>query len=204
MSFRIGFFDLFSYTLPGVIYFLAGLNIAHALSLWEIPFALSQLSFAHILAVGAFAYMLGLLCDPIARRWYKLFVSKNAIEERIEELQQMHKSRVNLRFDKNDWPIFLAYIKKESMEVADDIEKFNATHIMLRNISFALLLLGMLQLLSLMYPEFVWIHLPAALFFFLFSVIAIRQSIKYESWFISMIFESIVARKTSLADFVAE
>jgi hypothetical protein len=149
MSIRIGIYDFFAYTLPGVFYLLISLFGLVVFGVVEIELSilrsLSLFSFVILLAAG---YIVGLLLDPVAYRWSRLFQKSNreAVEFAFERFKTQH-AWLKLDFEPADWGIMLFAIKSRSIDVAMDVEQHNVASIMLRNISLGLAMLSVTLLL---------------------------------------------------------
>lgn len=200
MSIRIGVYDLFSHTLPGVIYLFSIIYVVKLYDPTSIPIDFFNLSIGQMVIYGTLSYIITILLDPFANFWFRIFISKSAAANRLQELDKIHH-KISLNFKPHEWPIFLAFIKQESMEVATDIERFKATHVMLRNIGFGLLIFGLIQLVMFFARKFSLSHFFTAIPCFIFSIIAIKQGAKYDSWFYSMIYEAIAARTRTIKEY---
>ena len=106
MSIRVGLYDFFAYTLPGVFYLsIVGFWLNTA-GLLVVDFASLKDAWGVItlVVVGA-GYILGLLIDdPLAYRWMRLFQgrNRNAAKAAFDEFMQQH-SWVNINYEPQDW-----------------------------------------------------------------------------------------------------
>ena len=196
MSIRIGLYDFFAYTLPGVFYLLI---VAFGLVIFgfvKIDFqSLSNLSlFSFLLFLGG-GYLVGLLLDPLAYRWGRLF-QKRTRDARKLAFETFHNDHpwVTLNFKSGDWGILLRTIKSRSSEAAIDIEQHNVASIMLRNISFGLALIAGLYLLFFFVVSNSFWNLLLAGTSFGLSYTAIRRSKVRRHWFYIAILEAVVAQ----------
>ncbi len=178
MSLRIGLYDFFAYTLPGVLYILVityGLNLFGFVNIDLSLFSnLSLFSFLILVGTG---YIVGLLLEPLTQRWGLLFHRRvGKIEDAAyNEFHKQH-SWLELNFNSDDWPLLLFAIKNRSIEQATDIELFNVYSKMLRSISLALLLASVIFLLFFFtISANVWNLVLVAVAFY-FSIVAIKRS----------------------------
>jgi hypothetical protein len=195
MSIRIGLYDFFAYTLPGIFYLLIA---AYGLAVFQfVKVDLSTLDslslFSFLVVVGA-GYITGLLLDPMAYRWARFFQGRNreAAKFAFEEFHS-HHPWLELNFKPADWGILLRIIKSKSIEAAMDVEQHNVASIMLRNISLGLLLVSAIYLLFFFTVSTnIWNLILAGIFFSL-SITAIRRSRLRRHWFYIAIFEAFAA-----------
>src|SRR5215211_3679945 len=101
MSIRIGLYDSFAYTLPGTFYlFIIGfwLNV-FCLIRMDLR-TINKLSLLFLFIILGAGYIMGLLFDPLAYRWVRLFQGRNrdAAKAAYNEFIDRHKW-VNLDFD---------------------------------------------------------------------------------------------------------
>ena len=195
MSIRIGLYDFFGNTLPGVFYILI---VAYGLAIFGfININLGMLSnlslFSFLILLGA-GYIVGLLTDPIAYKWARLFQKRNtdATKFAFEEFCN-HHPQIKMKFKSSDWGILLRTIKSSSIDAAMDIEQHNVASIMLRNISLGLIVVTAIYLIFFFSISSDIRNLILAGISFSFSIIAINRSKIRRHWFYMAIFEAIVA-----------
>jgi hypothetical protein len=196
MSIRIGLYDFFAYTIPGMFYLLI-------IGLWLSAFQLVTLNgailkefplFALPLIIGA-GYIAGLLLDPIAYRWLRLFRGRNrdAVKSSFESFCNRHKW-LDVKFRASDWTLLLFTLKNKSIEVAMDVEQHNVASIMLRNISLGFLLFALGCLTFFIgFSANAW-NLAFAAISLALSGIALRRSSLRREWFYMGIFEAFSAQ----------
>ena len=148
MSVRISVYDFFAYTIPGGLYLFATLYTCTVLGFLEIDWFSLELSLMQIIIAAGLAYILGLLLDPVAKLVYeRVFMRTNLREVAFQEFQRRHPS-LETRIQSQDWPTLLAYISRESIDLALDIERHNASNIMLRNLSLGLMSLSLVEIVQ--------------------------------------------------------
>jgi hypothetical protein len=200
MNVKISVYDFFAYAIPGgLILFI----IAYALIIFGlIPFDVLLLSpsLAQITVIIGLAYVIGLLFEPIGKFWYRLFRPKNYLDVALTEFKELHPL-VDVNFEAIDWTILFALIKRQNLDVAADMERVNATNIMLRNISFGLITLAIIE-----FVKFVLVltplYLALSVLAILFSIIAGKESVKYAHWFYLGIFENIASQALQVSELV--
>lgn len=198
MSIRISIYDFFAYTIPGGLYLFTVIYICTILGIIQIDWLSLDLPIAQMIVIAGLAYITGLIFDPIAKLWYRLFKPENFSDSVLKEFEQLHPS-LKIKFRASDWTILLAQIRRESIDLATEIERSHASHIMLRNISLGLMLLSLVQVMLFVLRSLP-VHLILGIIFVLSSVIAGKESVKFAKWFYLGIFESIVARSFRVSD----
>jgi len=200
MSIRIGIYDFFAYTIPGGFYLLTIAYLCLISGLATIDFqSLSNPSIVQAIVVAILAYIAGLVFDPIAQPWYRLFKPKSFSKKVLDEFKESYTD-LEIKFQARDWPVLLAYLRRENIDIAADIEKLNATNIMLRNASFNLVILSVIQIIQYIRTGFFAWNLVLCFVFLISSIIAGRESIKRVTWFYLGIYEAITARSLELSD----
>jgi hypothetical protein len=195
MSIRIGLYDFFAYALPGVFYLVI-------IGFWLDSFGLvtldlktlNSLSIVSLLAIVGAGYIAGLLVDPLAYRWFRVFKGKNlhASDSAFHEFQRRHPSLAS-SFRSSDWGLLLRAVKSKSFEAAMDVEQHNVAAIMLRNISLGLVLISICCLVYFFAVSAnIWNIFLSALFFAL-SIVAMRRSELRRRWFYIAVFEAFSA-----------
>jgi len=202
MSITVSIYDFFAYTIPGGVYLFAIIYACATFGIVTIDYqSLNSLSATQITAGAILAYILGLLLDQFAKYWYRLFKPKNVAQAVLDGLKVKHPE-VDMKFRGKDWAVLIAYLRRERADAALDIERLNASHIMLKNVSFGLVILSIIQLAQTIQMNFpVWsLILCAALV--VASVIAGRQAAKFNKWFYSANYEAIIARGIDISDLI--
>ena len=200
MSIQIGLYDFFAYTLPGAL-LLAILGYAGAsFGLVQINFqTLNTLSTPIALVSIAASYLVGMLLEPIAQRWYRFLQPKSRKKYIFEDFRAIHPDW-KIHIPKQDAGLMRAYIKQKNVELAIDIEKNGAIAKMLRNFSlgfavFAAILLVQLLMQGFQGWRFVGLGLAVGL-----AAIAASEAAKFYRWFHFLTLEAIAAFSFNPAD----
>lgn len=193
MSVRIGVYDFFAYTIPGVLYLgiiLFALAIFGVVPLtWN---SLNDVSFAGLIFLVGAGYALGMLLDVIAEQWSYLFRKRKTPYLMLEKFAHLHQS-IQCNFSANDWILLLASIRQASPESAVDAEQHNAISIMLRNLSLAFLLLAIVFLLYFVVVAGNYWNIGFALLCLIASYLAIRRSTMRREWFYESVYQAMAA-----------
>lgn len=205
MSIRIGLYDFFAFTVPGVFYLLI---VGYTLALFQVPTgnygALNDLSISSFIVLVGAGYITGQLVDPIAYGWMRLFYGPNTRQRvwAFHHFQQVHP-RLVPNFEVTDWEILLQMLKAKHPDVASEVEMHNVASIMLRNISlgFTILAIVFLAYYLVVAPN-VW-NLVLATVCLVLSYIGLRQSRMKREWFYAGIFNAVAASQLGEATWIA-
>ncbi len=204
MSIRLGLYDFFAYTIPGGLYLLALVQLGNILGWVSIDFqtinSLSVLSIVLAVVLFAIAYITGHIFEPFAKRWRRLFFKSGGLQKRVFDGVKAKYPDTEIKFRLGDWTLLLAYLRLENAEVAAEIARPNVTSIMLRNVSLGLILLAVLQIVEFIHTGFLVWHLVLSVALVIASIVAGRESVKFQRWFYSGIYEAIIARTRNLSD----
>jgi hypothetical protein len=200
MSIKANVYDFFAYTIPGGFILLTTLYALTIFGVLQIDFFSLAPSTAQIIIIIGLSYILGLLLEPIARLWYRLFKPKGYAELALIEFKKSHPL-IHVNFEASDWNILFAYLKRQNLDIASDIERVNASSVMLRNISFGFMVLAVAELVN-FYMLFLPLHLFFSIVLLVFSIIAGKESDKFAQWFFLAIFENIASQALQISDLV--
>lgn len=192
MPITLGFYDLFSYLIPGVLY-LYLLNEFFKLFDTSLGDLLPSLSNASTLQDAVFialslvsAFIVGHIFDMLAR-WFvfRLIFRKKTSQKILDEIK-VRDSAANVQFEAKDWHLLLILLRQRNLEVAHSFDKHEADSIMFRNISLIALLTSFLMAIKaiLENPAF-WILCVVAL---VICAMSARRSLTLHSWFFDGIF----------------
>lgn len=204
MSVRIGLYDFFAYTIPGVFYLLIASYAAMAFGLLPLNWnAVSNLSLPVLIILTGTGYVVGILFTSIAQKWTRLFRTRKQSRIAFLEFTESHPW-LNVKFESTDWDILLRALKESSEDAATDIEHLNVLAIMLRNISFGIgLLAGVFLLYFFTRSAHVGNVLISALLIAA-SVLAARTSATFSRWYFQAIFAAIAARGLKPTEWVSD
>ena len=197
MSFALGFYEIFSYAIPGFLYilvlngFLQLFKFPH-IKLGQVPGTLGFIILAAILS-----YIAGHLADPLAYRWYKVFNRQGEYERAVARIAGMYPE-LNIGFKASDWRMLYSFIKHNDIYLAEYLTKFNAIGIMLQNLSLVLFLFALTQGAFIFITGQVLRYILGTLFGLFFSFIAIKRSAIFKSWYSQGIFEQALHYGTSV------
>ena len=193
MPIRIGIYDFFAYTIPGAFYLFTIVYLCTNLGFLTIDLqSVNDLSVVQVVIAAVLAYPLGLILDPVASLWHQLFKTKDVSKAVFDSFKE-RRPYLEINFHPTDWGILLMYTRRHSIDMAYDIERPNVTRIMLRNISLSLIILSLIQAVHLIHSRFFARDLVSAIALAVASTIAATQATKFNRWFYSAVYESVVA-----------
>jgi hypothetical protein len=187
----MGIYDFFAYTIPGGLLMLAVLYAITRLT----PLTIDpmQVSIVQALFFAIASYLVGYILDPLAKYlWYARFEPEDMLREAKADLNrrndQIKFSDVNIH-----WYVLLAYIRSKNMDMATEIERFKATEIMMRNVSFVLLFYAALPIIDLTAHGFsIWQGI-VTIVSLLGCFLALKQALKFGTWYYGGIFGTVAA-----------
>jgi len=194
MSIRIGIYDFFAYTVPGglmLLILLGGLDTAGVQGLWTL---VGNLNTLQVFITVVACYLTGFVCSPFLSKWSALFEPKNFEQDTLERFKAKHP-RLTIEMDASDWPVWLASIRRENLDLAFEIDRHMAVSKMVRGVSFFLLLAGLVVLVNFFTGRVSAWFLPGIAAAFPLAVLTVRESIKFKRWFYIVIFETVVSRQ---------
>jgi hypothetical protein len=204
MSFSIGIYDLFAYTIPGFLYLyvIYDLLTKFGVSTFDLKMAFAipdGYGLLILILVLVSAHLLGHLFDMFAH-WFvfRLFKPYKYSEKMLNRIKELH-SDMDIKFQARDWGLLFSMLRQRSLEHSRIIDSFEANSIMLRNISFGLFLLAILQLYSLT-SNLTFLPVVIAIGLFIFSFVARKRSHIFHTWFLTDIFESSLIFGNSLQE----
>jgi len=200
---RFGIYDAFSYTIPGGFYIVTFLYLSVVFGAVSIDIsALNQLVLAQIIVFAMLSYITGLLLDPVARKWFFWFFDKGGNPDKIalEEINSVSHLKVNP--DNANWAILLDFIRIQQSGNPESFERFNATNIMLRNISFSLFLASLATFVLVFRTTFYFWNIVLAVGLLLLSILAAREAARFRLWYYAGIYQHIIAFASKATDFV--
>jgi hypothetical protein len=202
MNVRLGIYEIFSRIVPGCLYIFAVGQVLVILGVididWQVLNNLSLISLAGIIIV---AYILSEALDRFALVWFRIFKKKGISTQVLANFKNKHQDKWDITFEDRDLPILIAYIRSKDLELTGEIERHNAISIMLRNVSFGLLLITINTMIMFVFTRNIF-FLITSFVLLIFSIIIIRESIKFRQWFYSSILETIIAYRLDLEKIV--
>jgi hypothetical protein len=153
----------------------------------------SNPSIFEFLVAGTLSYLIGFATDVVAgKTWYKLFRRNDLFEVTMLEFNKRHPT-VEVQFQEMDWFIPFSFVKKQNLEMAQDIDKFNVINKMLRNSSFGILLFAITFAVEFFLESYSLVFAVLSILCLFIAIILAKQSVKFAKWFFQSIFQSLIA-----------
>lgn len=193
MAISLSLYDFFAHLVPGSV-FLIALLYAFQESWLRSP-TLTALTTSQLLGLALIAYILGYIVDPLGNRWYRLFrrnVPKFGMSQAAANLIQKDHPNISINNNAMSWYVVLAYIKRRNLSMAQEIERLNVTHIMLRGISFGLLIFALVFCYKIFTAPQAWEPALFSLICMWSAYLLMQEAIKFRTWFYQSIYQSVL------------
>ncbi len=197
MSFALGFYEIFSYAIPGFLYILVVNGMLQLLKLPHMDLGTLSGNFGSVILLAVLSYLAGHIADPIAYRWYLLFNRHNEAQGIVEEIKAKMPA-LNIEFEVGDRRLLYSFIKHKNLALAEYLDKFNAVGVMLQNLSLGLFLFGLIQLAYIFITGQIMQYGLGTLLGVGFSFLTVKRSALYKGWYTRGIFEQALHYGTSL------
>lgn len=202
MSINIGLYNFFGYTIPGLFYLFIGVYGAVAFGYIQVDYTLvNNLSVLSALVIAGSGYVTGMVMDWVAEQWHAPFKGKRLTVKSYEKFHYRYHQSVTLKLKANEWPLYLAFLRKQGREHMLEIERFNVNRIMLRNISLGLMLLAAIHLSHLLFVRFYPVNLWIGIGYGALSIFAAIKGVEFAEWYFIGMFEAVAAEGMTVEDF---
>ena len=182
MSVSLSLYDVFSNIVPGFIYLFTINELLKVFGKSQVDI-LQASSSGQILLIVLVAFVLGHLFTTFTfEGWYKLFVKQQEDKLAIEKISTQYPE-LKVKFKPTDTDLLFSIIRSRDNVIAERTEGFRANAIMMRNISFGLFLLGLVEMIKFFINQYVVDFLGIAILAFIFSGIALRGAFRFYKWF---------------------
>ncbi|GAB4577666.1 MAG: hypothetical protein Fur0022_03970 [Anaerolineales bacterium] len=199
MNIRLGIYEIFARIVPGGFYLVALVQTGIVLGLITLDLnAINQIGLLPSLGLAFVAYLLGTVFDILSPNWHRLFKPKNFSAYELQDFKSKYPDWT-IEFEDKDWPVLLAYIRRQNLELGSEIDKYNAQAIMLRNVSLGLMWIAGNEVIYAIIQQNAW-HLLIAFLLILVSLMVIRRATTFRQWYYSTIFQIIFSYRINLED----
>jgi hypothetical protein len=194
MSIRIGIYDFFAYTIPGALMLLIILGFLDALGIQDMWIKFHSLNTFQVVLSIVSCYLAGYVFNPFLAKWSGFFEAKDFVHDTLAQLK-MRNPEIVANINHVDWPIWMASIRRENLDLAFEIDRFLAIAKMLRGASIFLLFGGIIILVYVLNSRFSAWYLPITIVSTFLSILMVKESIKHKRWFYFVIFETVISRQ---------
>ena len=199
MSVTFGLYDFFSYTIPGALYILVANQLLFLLKLPSIDINNLNANIGSALLWVVIAYVVGQLMDTFAIRLYYLVNKFNAETKAMKEFREKHKG-MKIDFTIHDRQTLFSVIRHNNLDLARHIDNFKAISIMLNNISLALLLFAIAQVIAVMVNGFTLALLLYIIVSLFFAYVAISRSALFNEWHWAAVYQHALQYGQSISE----
>lgn len=198
MSIKYSLYDLYTFLIPGIIYFY---TINESLALFNLPnFELSKLSnLAYLILWILATYLLGHAFFAIGFKYLYRGRSDRIPQEALESFKSWNP-KFNIEFDVDDEPQLYAILKMRDIpSVAfEPIQRARVNHQMFLNSFQGLLLLGILQVAQFISKGFMIYHLVIGIMVLILSWIFYSYSWGWHKFYYYALYRSALVYGNSL------
>lgn len=192
MPFTLGFYDLFSFLIPGLFYLYVIYEVFRLLGVdFQVLFPATILSsipdYGIVAILLVVALIAGNIFDHLARRFVNKLIYRDIMPQTVLTMIKARDSSVNIQFESKDWHLLNVIIRQRSLPVIQTLDKYQADSIMFRNLSLIALSLGLIMIFRAILENnpSLWIAVGVA---FLFSIVSAQRSRLFHKWFFEGIF----------------
>lgn len=197
MSISLSIYDVFSFTIPGFLYLYTFDILLRTLGYPNLRVA--SIDFAiYWLPIVLLAYLTGQLMDFFSNRfWAQFWYRASGVKRAYEGLLAI-KPDDKIQFHPREWSLLLSVIRRQDPSTAEFIDRDMAISVMMRNVSFGLILFGLLNFYMAFPVTFSPVHLLGGIGLGVLSFISLRKADYYNTMFYSLIFLHAIQYGTNL------
>lgn len=207
MSITIGIYDLFAYTIPGLLYLYTIYCFFYRIGVItfgfsDIPDLSSGMGLFTVIILVIASHIVGHLFDFFTLSFTaRLSRRYETFDSGLQHIKKKYPD-INIEFQPRNWSLLFTMLRKRNHEFTRIIDSYGANSIMMRNISFGLFLLSLIKIYELIL-NFSVTSLIIVLGLLLFCFISYRRSRMFHRWFFTHIFEASLDYGSSLKEVVA-
>jgi hypothetical protein len=208
MPITVGIYDLFSYIIPGALYLFI-LNDFMRLIGWqyiEIIDAIKlqkNIGWPEFLLVVLAAYIAGNVFEvfrsAMLDRWLYYDVAGKSLAKIKKRLSH---SDLEMAFDTDDWSICQEVLQTRSHNIIQNVERFKANALMMRNFSFVAFLNAALQLTQFLKEPLALQHMVFCLISLVVMTLTHRRARRFDDWNYRAIYSQALAYGPNLQEFL--
>jgi len=198
MPITLSFYDVFSNTVPGLIFLFAVNEFLKITNLRYVDIESANFDLTQNIAILFCAFLAGNILNTFTYRgWFRVFIRRSINQMALERIKHRYP-KLKILFRHTDDEILFTTLQYNDKGLADRFETHRANAIMMRNVSFSLSLLGVLQLVQAFSASVDMFYLMLGVLCFILSGIALIQSARYYEWFYSAVFKASLIFGNSL------
>jgi hypothetical protein len=171
---------------------------------YAVPVDFTNVSTAKAVIFIGLAFIVGIVFDSVcSQSWLRIFRPKDLYQRVLTDFINRNP-RVPIHFKDLDWYIFFSFIRKQNMEMAREIEHYNVYGVMLRNISFGLLIITIQAVAEFIQRGYQWRCILLSAVCLLLSINVARQAVTFQAWFYVGVLQSFTALVAEPSQFLAK
>jgi hypothetical protein len=198
LSFSVGVYDLFSYTIPGILYLFVANEVIRTLGFPYLKYQ-DVTSPAAIVLVVCAAFILGHVMDFVADRWKELGEKKKVSTQAVEILKRNYPD-LDIKFQPKERAVLFAVIRRTHNDITATLDRNKAISILFQNVSLGLLLSAIYFLINMFANGYSSISLALLIVSTVLSLVIRQRSRMFNLWFNSLIFEVALTYGTNTQD----
>jgi hypothetical protein len=195
MSFAASVYDVFAYTLPGILYIYVGNEVLKLIGGSYLTYQDFTSSAVTVLILFV-AFIVGHQMDFLADIWRTPKKTKTSSTMAIEELKGLYP-HLKIDFRPHDRAILFAIIRRFHGEIAATIDNNKAISVLFQNVSLGFFLYSIVLGIKLFAEGFAAANLLLLIVVIILSFLARQRSKLFNLWFNSLIFETALTYGTS-------
>ena len=205
MPIRVGMYDFLSYTIPGGLYLFLVFYSLITFNVFTFESNSIEFSLFQIIVLAIVSYVIGHIFNPITRFIFRPFhkpleVQKKALNECKEKYSARYPN-IEIKFDIRHIPLMVEYLRKEKIDIAMEIERFNSISIFLRNVSGFFGAFSVVFISQSIASGLQIVPLFLALCSVFLCLLSGQESIRFKENFFRKVFESILVRSLKISHF---
>lgn len=216
MSISLSIYDVFANLLPGLLYLFAINEFLKSVGGERLDPTTAFPNVVSTIGILAVAYLLGHLFNALTyNNWYLRYYNHGSVHTHprdsmetdnglaLKSLRSFYADGDFDKFQPGDTDMLFNAIRVKNKELADRIEVSRVNAIMMRNVSFGLFILGLVEIILLI-QRTTLMHGLAAVACLVASRLALAQTSKYYFWFYRDVFQVATLYGKSLKEVVAK
>jgi hypothetical protein len=207
MSIALGFYDVFSYAVPGMFY-LYLINEVLRIVGWKY-INISQLAQSGnaapnalvIVLLGILAFVAGHIFESIRSVLLDRFLYFGSRDRALENLKmRLKNSDIEIKFRFDEWTIYQEVLRIRNPEAVIEQERLKSVALMLRNLSFGALILAILQMVEFFNNSKHTYHLGISCLVILAAYFLHNRSKRFDEWFFRTIYAQVLVYGENMKD----
>jgi len=205
MSIKVGLYDFLANTIPGGLYLFLIFYSLNTFNVFTFEIGSIEFSLFQVIVIAIVSFVIGLIFNPITRFIFRPFhktleVQKKALLECKEKYSDRYPN-IEIKFDIRHIPLMVEYLRKENIDIAIEIERFNIISILLRNVSGFFGVFSVVLVSQSIVNGFKIFPLFLGLCSLLLCFLSGQESIRLKENFFRKVFESILVRSLKISHF---